>query len=427
MSKVYLEFKNEGEIDVNALRLLGASSKETDNNKIGFWGTGLKYSIAVLLREGIDIKVFAGTKEIKIAKRKTKMRGEVYEVMTVNGTPTSVTTRMGKNWKPWYAIRELYANMKDEGNEKIEITDAPSGIKGTTRIFVEFDDTMKAVFDNLPEYFSFNRDVKYEAGLDKVYKRHKKEAGILYRRGFKIGEQKGTLFDYDLHDIDINETRTVKYTFQVSQFISTMLRRYMSTEGIRRLVNSKCFERDEMDWQYSDEIPFSQSWLEVLKGTVIIPQEASGFYADDLANPHYLLPAKLCSELEKQFGEQLTIRGFSNGKEVNLKIVEPLLHEITAMTRVYHKMSIVFPDIQEIPFQIAMMKGSHLGTVDKGAIILNRNLFNMGEHELMKTVIEEYIHIKTDAEDRTREFQDYATHCIATAINRAYDSNSKSN
>lgn len=36
---LYVEFRNEGEIDVNALRLLGASTKETDDGKIGFWGT----------------------------------------------------------------------------------------------------------------------------------------------------------------------------------------------------------------------------------------------------------------------------------------------------------------------------------------------------------------------------------------------------
>lgn len=425
MSKVYLEFKNAGEIDINALRLLGASSKETDNTKIGFWGTGLKYSIAVLLRESIDIKVFSGLKEIKIGKRKTKMRGDTYEVMTVNGTPTSVTTRMGKDWEPWFAVRELYANMKDEGNEKIEVTDSPQGLKGTTRIFIEFNDSMKAIFDNLPEYFSFNREVKYEAGLDKLYKRHKKDAGILYRRGFKIGEQKGTLFDYDLHDIQINETRTVKYNFQVSEYIGKLWRTYSSLEGLRRLINTRNWERDELDWEYSDGVVLNQNWLEALKGTVIIPAEATGFFVDDLSEPHYILPSKLCRELNKQFGDQLKIRGFNNGKQTNHKVVEPQKHELEMIGAVVIKMGIVFPDISDIPFEIAVMQGKILGTVNNGVIVLNRNLFNMGEHELMKTVIEEYIHIKTDAEDRTREFQDYATHCVATAINRAYERGQK--
>lgn len=417
-NKVYLEFTNEGEIDVNALRLLGASTKETDDTKIGFWGTGLKYAIAILLREGIEVKVFTGTKEIKIGKRKTKMRGEVFEVMTVNGTPTSVTTRMGKDWKPWFAIRELYANMKDEGSEKIEVIDVPKGAKGKTRIFVEFDETLKDVFNNLEKYFCFNRKAKYELGNDKLFSRYSKKKGIIYRRGFAVGSLENTLFDYDLHDIDINETRTIKYSFHPEQKIATALRRYAPLEVIRRIVNTACYERDDIDWDYSSGIPFNENWLTALAGTVIVPSEATGFFVDDLANPHYVLPSTLCKELNRQFGDKLIIRGFNNGKQVNMKVVTPTEIEKQEIDNVVNKIGVVFPDLLEINIILAVMEKHTLGTVQGESIVLNRNLINMGEHEIMKTVLEEYIHIKSGAGDRTREFQDYATHCIATAINR---------
>jgi hypothetical protein len=126
----------------------------------------------------------------------------------------------------------------------------------------------------------------------------------------------------------------------------------------------------------------------------------------------------LCKALNKFYGDSLIIRGFSNGKEKIMQKIEMSEVERQAIDSVITKMVKVFPDVGNINLYVAKMKSNILGTVDKGCIVLNQNLFNMGEHELMKTIIEEYIHIKSGATDRTREFQDYATHCIATAIQR---------
>ena len=87
----FVLFTNEGEIPVNAFKLLGASSKRGDSSKIGFYGTGLKYAIVLMLRENIPFKVFSGTSEIKISKRSTKFLDQKIDVMTVNGEKTSIT------------------------------------------------------------------------------------------------------------------------------------------------------------------------------------------------------------------------------------------------------------------------------------------------------------------------------------------------
>ncbi len=60
----YMLFKNKGLMDINALRLLGASTKRGSNDKIGFFGSGWKYSLAVMLRENISFRIFVGKKEI---------------------------------------------------------------------------------------------------------------------------------------------------------------------------------------------------------------------------------------------------------------------------------------------------------------------------------------------------------------------------
>ena len=62
--KNYILIQNDGEIEINSFELIGASTKRGEPGKIGFFGSGLKYSIAYMMRNGIDFKVFSGTNEI---------------------------------------------------------------------------------------------------------------------------------------------------------------------------------------------------------------------------------------------------------------------------------------------------------------------------------------------------------------------------
>lgn len=69
MSKTskYLRISSQGEIEEKAFTLIGASSKRGDNTKIGYFGSGLKYSIAWLLRNKIDFKIFSGYRPINVS------------------------------------------------------------------------------------------------------------------------------------------------------------------------------------------------------------------------------------------------------------------------------------------------------------------------------------------------------------------------
>lgn len=53
-------FENEGEIDPQLIMLIGVNVKASDS-AIGFFGTGLKYAIACLLRWGEEIEIQSGT------------------------------------------------------------------------------------------------------------------------------------------------------------------------------------------------------------------------------------------------------------------------------------------------------------------------------------------------------------------------------
>jgi hypothetical protein len=77
----YLCFSNEGKLDIEGLILMGASTKRNDASKIGEYGTGWKYAIATLLRNGIPIRIFSGGQEIKVDTRVITLREQRFDMV----------------------------------------------------------------------------------------------------------------------------------------------------------------------------------------------------------------------------------------------------------------------------------------------------------------------------------------------------------
>jgi hypothetical protein len=64
-----------GEIDAASIRTFGVSVKEGEN-PIGFFGTGLKYALAILLRTGHKVTIQSGTSKHRFALKDVKIREE---------------------------------------------------------------------------------------------------------------------------------------------------------------------------------------------------------------------------------------------------------------------------------------------------------------------------------------------------------------
>jgi len=107
-------FKNEGILDINSIITFGVSVKEKES-AIGFFGTGLKYAIAVLLQNGCDISIKSGEDVYNFGTEELIVRGKSFPVITMNDKQLSFTTEYGKTWELWQAARELYSNCIDEG------------------------------------------------------------------------------------------------------------------------------------------------------------------------------------------------------------------------------------------------------------------------------------------------------------------------
>lgn len=126
-----LYFYNPGILDLRALTLHGVSVKET-KNAIGMFGTGMKYAIAVIMRNGGSITIERrGHEPISITKTESSFRGEPIEIIRAGDTELPFSTNYGKNWELWMAYRELLANAKDEGGD---VTTAPISADTVIRV-----------------------------------------------------------------------------------------------------------------------------------------------------------------------------------------------------------------------------------------------------------------------------------------------------
>jgi hypothetical protein len=93
----FVVFRNRGLIDVRAITTFGVSAKDPCNsNPIGYFGTGLKYAIAVLLRNDIPITIHSGLDTYAFEARRDVIRSKTFDMVYMNDSPIGFTTDLGK-------------------------------------------------------------------------------------------------------------------------------------------------------------------------------------------------------------------------------------------------------------------------------------------------------------------------------------------
>lgn len=423
----YIKIQNEGVIDKNAFTLLGASSKRDDDSKIGFFGSGLKYALAVLLRNGHEVKVFAGEKEIKVTTKKKGFRGQDFNVICVDGKETGFTVEAGPSWLPWFAIRELYCNAIDEGGQKIGLGPNPVGEDGKTNIFVSWSEDMKEVFDNWNDYFSEKRKdmlFEFEDG-SKIFSNGStasKRRALVYRKGIQCYEgSEWSLFDYDFDDIKINESRVVESDYELKTKVPILLAKCTNRSIIRQVfkVNNTYWEYG-LYWEYAS-LSFSKEWLDVIGGKAIVPDLVSGYFESEIKNNQAIIvPHAIVKALKRYFGSEVRVLG--DQSDDSSSIVRE--HEITSRQGELLDSSLAFinsnienADIKKEDVRVCtFISESQLGEYTNGSIYLSERLFTRGKKEIVMTLLEEWIHKTTKAEDYTRSFQDELLHQWVNAL-----------
>lgn len=411
--KVYTAFINKGEVPVNAFKLLGASSKRGDDSKIGYFGSGLKYAIAVLLRQGVDFKVYSGLKEVKIGTRTTDFLNQKIQVITINGEKTSITLDAGIDWEGWFAIRELYSNALDEGGN-IE-TEAIKPEAGFTKIYIDSSgNRLGDVFRNWQKYFTNKRPSVYE---DNVYGRIlPKISGdqnfVVFRKGIRAYDRTyPSIYDYDLAFLDINESRIAKHTWQVWENCSRLLAK-SSLEVIESFVNLSSIQDFQEYTEWQDEFwswgtsRFSEAWLEAIADRELIPSRFAGhFLVNNKIPSHQLvLPDRLIEKLRDFFGiARVKLAGedksyFVCADQSGVKDVEVSLKRIAMLGYNYRGST---------PTIVAFKDFDCRGSLDDNGILISEKLIGGSEDKLDSVVLEEIIHYGLGYDDLSRPMQNW--------------------
>lgn len=413
----YLLIENKGEIEKAGLRLLGATSKE-GQDKIGFFGTGTKYAIATAMRNGIGLRIFSGTEEISLTTKPIKFRDIDYDEIIMDGSHTGLTTRMGVDCQAWFVCREFWCNALDETGERLDIKDLPEGVAGLTRIYIELTDEIRSIYDTWDSYFAHNREKYHYEFNDAIYLPIDKKSVTIYRRGIRVHHaEKPPVFDYDIHGLEINESRVVKSEWDVEWRVLFYLKNYADSNAIDLLLASP---RDAFEWTLdwdSGGSGASLVWKEKLIGLIVIPKENAGYYTDAMKKPHVILPMSCCLWLHKAFGKELHILGVHTSKEGEIKKIEPNVRQKTLLADAIGFLKFGgFDDIERFPIHVAELDKDKLGLAKNGEIYIGVSAFDAGRRAVVETLLEEYAHLTSEQQDETREFQNVLIRFITKTI-----------
>lgn len=417
---MFIKIKNEGLIAKEAFTLIGASTKRDDSNKIGFFGSGLKYSLAVLLRNQTNFKIYSGLEEIVIDTKQTVFRDKIFNQIIIDGRETGFTKEMGIDWKAWFPIRELYCNAIDEQGGGIEYCESMKPVEGETHFYIEINDDIKEILENWNDYFSNKReDVCLSSKGFKAYNGADKKF-ILYRRGVQcFTSTKKCLYHYDSDEFVINESRVLYTTADSYWKIAELVAKNADADMIRNIFdNYKHTTEGEDFWWHYNAHAFNDLWLEVINGRRLARELTAGHYASQIAKGNCLvLPNRLVEALKSKFGKEIKIVGQTE------ELGDFLIIDETKVQREKIEKALVFCSEGGIdipyPIKVAVFDETNVwGSIHESSktILLSVSVFDEGMKKVVETLIEEWGHIKSGARDESRSFQDFLINQLVTRM-----------
>lgn len=221
-----ISFKNKGLIDIRAVTTFGVSVKETEN-PIGFFGTGIKYAIAIILRHGGTITIWRGKEAHTFFTREEEIRGAPFKTIWMKAphgdpdvVPLGFTTEYGKKWEMWQAFRELYCNTHDELEPVVQEGELAPDPHSTT-IWVDCAE-MDTAYARRGDIILEGRVPFVTSAMCEAYDGETKH---LYYRNVRV--YRGVRpygFTYNLRtQIELTEDRTLAYEFRARYAIASLV------------------------------------------------------------------------------------------------------------------------------------------------------------------------------------------------------------
>lgn len=431
--KQYILIQNDGEIESNSFELIGASTKRDEKGKIGFFGSGLKYSIAYMMRHGIDFRVFSGAKELRFSTTEERLKGMNFDRICINGKETSFTVTMGPTWKEdWFVLREIYCNALDEGScTMVKETESVLPTEGKTRIYIEITDSLRAVIKNWDAYFADEREPIFitpkvyscflghedqgaQAHEQVISVFHKTE-GVLYRRGIRVYAFKNALYDYGCEYVNINEDRTARQPDGLRYGILSMVNGLVDENYIKSILRTGDDDKPSEEY-FSISIGgtcnqhVSEKWVSFSQQNMLVVKEIAGRYAETIRESRkevFLLPTVFARSIKKSFPDAVIVG-------MGSIIGNDSFNEMSKTAKMDYLLKEVLQSLKQMNYHVhydirvgQFGDDKILGHADlKQKIIYIADItFDRGRRELATTIMEENEHIKSGHGDETRDFQ----------------------
>ena len=372
-----ISFQNPGLIPIEAVTTMGVSVKEGPN-PIGFFGTGLKYSIASLLRTGQRITIFRGTDRYDFGTEKGDVRGKEFSFILMNGPDGSTarlgfTTHLGAHWEMWQIFRELYSNCLDEQGEMHSLKVPPK--EGWTTIQVS-GEAFEEAARNKNKYFLTTPALHNTDYIDI----HKGPSNHLFYRGVAVAvlrEPSAHTYNIKIQST-LTEDRTLKDGWSANYYIARALGQ-VETETLLRpvLTNVKGYESN-------------LSFAGVSEGFAKVVFDLAERLGEASLLPSAVRAAEDFNRQEARVKEVSLTKGDLRELEDAKAFLKQIGYEISA------------------PIVVAETLGRGVfGMAKNDKIYISRTTLTRGGNFLIGTLLEEHLHLSQGFRDESRAFQDF--------------------
>lgn len=377
-----LIFQNPGLIEMAAVTTLGISVKEGDT-PIGRFGTGVKFAIATVLREGGAITIWSGMQSFHFTTEREAVRGTEFEFVVMNGQRLGFTTMMGRDWLPWMAFRELASNCKDEaGRYWLTVADETVHpladhttivVHGMDQVWAErgtvllegaplWENEHGQAFDG-PSEFAFYRGVRI----------------------YKLPRPSRFTYNVTGHTLALTEDRTAANFWELEMAVEKIVGGCTDPKLLRLALTAgeHCWEHAMDIDAYGRPSPeFRAAARELALGTETVAT----------MNPNAMQKARASAVADMTPGDAIRL------DEVRQAMLVRALAMLTAAGF----------DIEAFPVIVTDTLGAGImGLAQGGRIFLSLLPFEKGTREVAATLLEEFAHLRSGAADCTRTFQNW--------------------
>lgn len=365
--------------DETALRIMGLSAKVNDNS-IGRFGTGLKYAVAIILRNGGSLTIQRrSAPAITFRTSDSEFRGKSFTGIEMNcgkgWEPLPFTTDYGRDWELWKAYRELVSNAYDEGgdvSDSLIAAETVFEVEGLAEPRQQHDSIFLA--HERKKFFS-HRELEIDPEPSSV---------VYYRniRAAQLSESLPCRINI-LGEIKLTEDRTIASEYVIRTIVAYHVLRDMTEAQIETVFRSRLWDKLNCGIYYNDIT--SAAFMNVARTSAFVPNNVASWLSRK-------------NEESNQFRERSL-----SASEQNL---------VSAAMTIVRK---IMPDAEqsELTFVAKLVDTCGLYDTESGKCYIAATTFGKGRDHLAATIYEELCHKHYGYRDESRSFQE---HLLQTLI-----------